>query len=301
MKLGYRDRVVLLIAIVAVILGIGIFVFIRPKISELKTKKAELADVENNWNAQLQKYSLIEKRQNNIKKRYEEGCKLADEFSPEMSSVELDKFLRDKFLNTEQFIKDKVELQDSVSFSNIGTSGLSYYYYTPNIVTYPLYESADLDDSLKNAVVEKLADSEILKARSAQTVGSSAAGFSILVKREDAMTLLNAVNEYATKNRDTMMIESVEFADCNFNEKYLKKDDNNADDEDEVETDEDGNEIMQQKDEDDKVPDGVKPGYTLAKISYRVFYMQKPTEPYVGDPYDATIWDGDAWRTAGTE
>ena len=42
MKLGYRDRVVLIIAIIVVILGIGIFVFIKPKWESLNENKERL-------------------------------------------------------------------------------------------------------------------------------------------------------------------------------------------------------------------------------------------------------------------
>lgn len=303
MKFGYRDRIVLLIVVIVLILSIGIFVFIRPKWEELNTNKQVRKNLEGEWSTKLNEFKLIPKKQQIINEKYEEGTNLSKEFTDEMSSVELGKFLQDNFINIDKFREDEVELIETVQLGEMGTSSLSYYYYTPSIVTYPLYEYADLDGSLAKAAEDKMKEANLLGARAAQTVGSSGSVIHLSINREDTMELLNAVNQYAADHKDTMMIDSVILKEAEFNEDLLDEDEKpnkQKAKEEEPELDEDGNPIEKnpaQNDEEEKdIPDGVKPGYTDVQISYRAYYVQAPTKPEVGPPYDETIWDGKEWR-----
>ena len=302
MKFGYRDRIVLLIVVIVVIFALGIFVFIKPKWEQLNTNKETRKSVAAEWQGKLNEFKLIPTLQKKIKEKYQEGLDLSANFTDEMNSIELAKFVQDQFINNEKFQEDEVEVKDSVKLSEMGTSSLSYYYYTPSIVTYPLYEYADLDGSLKEAAAKKMEESALLSTRSAQTVGSSSAQLKLLINREDTMALLDAVYNYAKDKKDTMIIESVSLKDCDFNESYLEDGDQpKKDAPKEPELDEDGNPIeaddnANAQDDEKDIPEDVKPGYTLVDIAYRTFYMQEPTEPEVGDPYDETIWDGKEWQ-----
>jgi hypothetical protein len=302
MKLGYRDRIVILIAIIAIIVGLGIFVFIKPKWEKLNNNKETLETLNTEWDAKLLEFDRIPARQDNIKERYSQGNQIAQEFTDEMDSVQLENFLRDKFVNNDKFTEDKVKLTDTLSVSDISTSSVNYYYYVPNIVTYPLYEYADLDGSLAKDAAAKLLDSNILSARSSQTVGSGSATMKFVINREDTMELLNQINDYAAKNKDAMLIESVSLKEADFNENIEVEEDEEAG---EPELDEDGNPIeaapKAKEGTNNNNKNKVKKDYTEVTVIYRVYYMQEPTEPDVGPKYDKTIWDGDAWRTAVAE
>lgn len=306
MKFSYRDRIVLLIVVIVVIFAIGIFVFIKPKWEQLNDNKVVRDNVAQEWSKKLNEFKLIPKKQEIIQEKYQQGLKLADEFTDEMTSVELAKFIEDKFINIEKFQKDEVELKENIEVSNMGTSALNYYYFTPSIVTYPLYEYADLDGSLQKAAEEKMKDANVLNARAAQTVGSSSAKLNVLINREDAMALIDAVNSYATANHDTMMIESITLKESDFNEGYLEggKPAPQQQAPAEPEVDDEGNPIEQeeaapqpQNNDDEKIPEDIKPGYTVASISYRTFYMQEPTKPEVGPEYNESIWEGKEWQS----
>ena len=301
MKLSYRDRIVILVAIVIVIIGLGIFLFIKPAWQKLNTSKEERETLQTEWDAKLLEFDRIPARQENINKRYDEGLKLSEEFTDEMGSIELDQFLRDQFVNTQQNIDDDVQVKGEYTVTDESTASLSYYYYLPNIVTYPLYESADLDGSLAVEAAKKLLDSNILSARSAQTVGSGAATFTLLINREDTMALLDAVKKYADEHKDAMLIESVSLKEADFNEN-LEQEEQQAPAAPEL--DEDGNPIPAANNPPANTQtneEGAKKDYTEATIAYRAYYIQEPTKPDVGDKYDKTIWDGDGWRTAAGE
>ncbi len=302
MKFGYRDRIVLLIVVVVVIFLLGIFVFIKPKWESLNTNKTKREEVAAQWEKKRNEFKMIPKKQEIIQTKYKEGLDEAAKFTDEMTSVELGKFIQDKFINIEKFQEDGVEVKDTVKISEQGTTALSYYYYTPSIVTYPLYEYADLDGSLKEAAKEKMSKSSLLSARGSQTVGSSSASLVLEINREDTMALLDAVNEYAEKNKDTMMIESVSLKKCDFNESYLEGEQPQEEPQPqaEPELDDEGNPIEQEapqnNDDEKNIPKDIKPGYTIVTIAYRTFYMQEPTQPEIGPAYDDTIWDGKEWQ-----
>ncbi len=286
MKLGYRDRILLLVLCVAVILGIGIFVFIKPKWEELNKKTEELEDLETTWSQQLQGYESINTIRSNIDEKYSNALDISKNFTDEMNSVELDKFLQEQFFNNETFIKNDVSLEGQLSVSDETTTSIPYYYYTPNIVTYPLYEYADFDGSLAAAVQEKRKESDILSARTAQTIAMGTASLTVIMNREDTMSFIDAVRKFAVDNKDAMLIRSIEFAEYDFNGQPLERDANG--------------EIIGTPPAAVEGEEQLKPeeyGYTSVNIDYEVYYMQEPTKPDTGQEYDKTIWDGDEWRT----
>jgi len=307
MKLGYRERVILIIVLIIAIFGLGIFVFIKPQWEQLNDNKARRDTLKTEWDGKLAEFDRINPTRDKINEDVENGRKLAQKFTGEMTSVELAKFLQDKFINTEKNIEDEVILKDSVAVSDPGTASLSYYYYRPNVVTYPLYENADLDGSLAKAVAEKMKEANTFALHSAQTTGSGAATFTMLINREDTMEFLDAIYNYCKGDKETMMIESVTLKECDFNEDYEEGENAEAApvqpaaNDDEAEGEGEGEEgeaeaAAPAAEEPAEVPNGIKPGYTEVTVAYRVFYMQEPTKADVGDEYHKEIWDGEEWR-----
>ncbi len=291
MKLGYRDRIILLIVLVVVIFGIGIFVFIKPQWEDLSKNKDALKKAENDWNTQLAQFDDINVIRQNINTRYEEALKISEGFTDEMDSVELDKFLQDTFMNTATHKKNGVSLITSLTVSNETTSQMSYYYYTPDVVTYPLYEYADFDGSLALAALEKRFESIVLAARGAQTVGNGSSQLTLLIPRKDTMDLINAVHDYAVKNNDALLIQSISISDyAELNNKPIERD-------------AEGNLVNPPpyNPDDKKAVDPAKIGYSEVVFDFQVYYMQEPTKPDVGSEYDKTIWDTNKWETYVSE
>lgn len=295
MKLSYRDRIILIFAIVIVILGIGIFVFIKPKYEKMKKNKADLKTATDEWNTKLLEFDRIPTRQGVINETYQEGLKVSEGFTNEMTSVEMDEFLQ-QFFNVEQFVTDEVSAKKQLDVSNEKVTTVGYYYYTPNIVTYPLYESADLDGSIAKAVEEKLHDVRVLASRKAQTISNGEETFTVLLKRENLMTFLDELNQYAKDHSDAMLVTGVKLEECDFNE--FLEDGTGAQ---AGQVDDDGNPVQQAAAKNNNQTGGAKKDYTQATISYKALYIQEPTKPDVGPAYDKTIWDGNEWRTAVAE
>ena len=304
MKFGYRDRIILLIVCVVVIFAVGIFVFIKPKWEDLNDNQETYDTDLKAWEEKQKEFERINVYQSSIQKKYDSAANLTTNFTDEMTSVELDDFLRKQFLNIEQFQKDEVELRTSYSVSDEKTATLNYYYYSPSIVTYPLYEAADLDGSLAKAAMEKRKDADIMAGRTAQSVGSGSSEFTLLINRADTMALLDAVQKYAEEKKDAMLISSVTLKEADFNENIEGDEDGGTHEETYI--DDDGNEQVRivpndnnnNNDADNK---DVKKDYTEVTIKYVVYYIQEPTQPDVGPAYDANIWNGNEWRTASAK
>lgn len=294
MKFGYRDRIVLLIACVVIIFGIGIVLFIKPKYESLKKDKKARDEAKKEWAIQLEKFDGIPGRQDKLNADFETAKGESKKFVDSMDAIDLDNFLREKFMNTEEHIEHGMRLDGGLSVSDAGTASLNYYYYTPSVVTYPLYELADMDGSLAKAAADKRHESDVLSTRAAQTVGAGDATFALKVNRKDAMALIDAVHDYAVKNKDAMILHSVTFSDY----KFLGG----------LELDEDGN-VKKDDTAQTANPDETTPGTTEGEeeedlggtatmtVSYSVYYMQEPTKPDVGPSYDPSVWETDAWRT----
>lgn len=287
MKFGYRDRIVLLIACVVIIFGIGIVLFIKPKYEDLKTDKKARDKAVQEWNVQLEKFDGIPGRQKKLEDDFKTATDEAKNFVTAMDGVELDDFLREKFMNTEEHIEHGVRLNGNLSVSDQSSTSLSYYYYSPSVVTYPLYELADMDGSLARAAAEKRYEADVLSSRASQSVGAGDATFSVIVNRKDAMALIDGIHDYAVKNKDAMLLHSVSFSDYKFLG-GLELDENGQVKKDDTAQPTTGGEEEEEED---------LGGTSLMAVSYSVYYMQEPTKPDVGPSYDPDVWKTDAWRT----
>ncbi len=290
MKLGYRDRIILLVVMVIVVFAIGIFAFIKPQWEKLDQNKTQLENDEAAWTLKMTDFDRINTIRDTIDERYKEALTLCEGFTDEMDSTELDQFLQEKFINIEKHIKNDMEMVSGTTISDLGTATLSYYYYTPSIVTYPLYEAADFDGSLAKEAALKCKESIILSARTSQIVGNGNATLAFKVNKQDTMDLIDAIRKYATDNKDAMLLKSVQIAEFDFNGEPLERD-------------EDGNIVGEppkpEDGEEQLEPDQY--GYTEVTFDFQVYYIQEPTKPDTGSAYDKSIWDGDGWRNYVSE
>ena len=295
MKLGYRDRIILLVVLVIAILGIGIMVFIKPQWKKLKENEKKFEEVDKKWTETLAEFESINGKRESIMKKRDEAYNMTLDFTDEMDAVALDQFLQEKFINTDQFKADKVKLVSELKVADEKSTAMSYYYYKPETVVYPLYENADFDGSIKVETQKKLRESTVLSAKSAQNIGAGVASFTIKCKRENAMALIDQVHEYAVQNKDAMLLQSVRITDYDFN-----TDENNVVNvvpEEGVEGAIEPTETPAEMNNEDETP-----GYTNVAFEMAVYYIQEPTEvkEKVGKEYNSDVWKTKEWKNMGT-
>ena len=300
MKLNYRERIILIIAIVVVIFGVGIFVFIKPKYERMKSNKEQFEKLDKEWKTQLTKFQDIPERQNIVRETYQKGLDISKHFTDEMTSVEMDEYIQ-SLLNTEENIKNKASVRQSNNVTDEQTTSIGYFFYTPNIVTYPLYEAADLNGSLAQEAADKLKEANILAARKSQTISDGEQSFTIRIKYQDLMTFLDKVISEAKSRDDSMLITGIKVENADFHDGTpgVKKEDENGQANDDE--DDDNNQAQQNQDPNANAANTFKPGYDDVTITYKALYIQEPREPDVGPDYDETIWNGNEWRQTVAE
>lgn len=208
MKLSYRDRIILIFVSLIAIVLIGIFLGIRPLSKEIKTNKAELAKQEKAM-AEIQKeIDKIPGLEKAINKFYTESVDLAGKFTEPRTPNELDKFLQPTI------DKDFLNVGSSFKPGEAGVVNLEYYYVTPNILTYPLAQAADLDGSLSKKAVEEMKNTIMLSTRTVEGVVGSTVEFDFRAKKVDIMQFINDIKEL----NDTIIVKSVVIDDYTFGE-----------------------------------------------------------------------------------
>ncbi|MGN1107453.1 MAG: hypothetical protein ACI4RH_12430 [Huintestinicola sp.] len=145
MKLSYRDKVIIIVVSVLVVLGVGIFCFAKPKYEDLQVSKERLAAKED------------EKAQVDAKMDTLEGLKKQLEDSIDAVVKDQEQFLSEKeYGDTYQISKYLMEtfapVSDltitSVTLDPLQETELDAYFYNKNAVAYPMKVNGDIANKL---------------------------------------------------------------------------------------------------------------------------------------------------------
>lgn len=194
MKLSKQERIGILVVAVILILGLGIWLFIVPKIDALNksgvtydTKQKELA-------AAQATASLREGLKDDVLKAYEDGQDLADMFFEELTTYEADMEFK-KFLDQ----CDANVMVESVSISKPATYTLAPVFYNSENVTYDLktYVTQGLEKTEEEIKAEEHLNKLKTTLGNSQTVGAITVSFTVnAVDPQDLIDFADEVNEY---------------------------------------------------------------------------------------------------------
>lgn len=215
MKLNYRDSMILLGVLSVAIILIGIFLFIKPKIEEIKTDNETLAAEQANWDAIQVKLDEIEPLQTAIKDAHAQATALASDFVDETKVNQT--FKLDQFM---QPYVDECQLEVSVvDLAQTATKTLPYYYFTPSVLTSSMFDAADINGNYASNIADAQAESNALKQRTAETVMCTQYGVSATGTRENIWAFMEKINSLDT----TILIDSVNISDYTFNKEAVEK------------------------------------------------------------------------------
>jgi len=225
MTLSKNEQIAFFIVIVAVTLGIGLFVFLLPeynKISDNKklreSKVAELAALEAEVHPSIEK-ELDEK----IVIAYEDGSTVANVFYEEMTPYDADRLIRHLLStipdphNTNIILE--VEL-DNLEISGIKTEPMAINLFRPNEVTYNIKEQADVDSSilmegreLADPTEEELAEMELQALIRLMSSADRNSGMEYYLEHMQEFTPMNliAMREFLVGQSETVVAQTVSF------------------------------------------------------------------------------------------
>lgn len=195
MKLSYRDRIILIVVTFIAIIAIFIFAGVRPLSKQIKTNKADAQTQKAAWEEIEEDINRIPKLKKTISSSYDDALTMANYFTPERNTVELDKFIQPYIDACGMTVQSSFDVTDNA------VTTLDFYYYTPNILTYPLAEAADLDGSLAADVAEKMKKTLVLSQIDSQSVVGSTVTFDFKASKENILKFADEI-----KNLDTTVI-----------------------------------------------------------------------------------------------
>ncbi|MBR1554338.1 MAG: hypothetical protein IJ644_02970 [Oscillospiraceae bacterium] len=219
-EMSYRDKMILLIISVIIILAVGFFALIRPKYNTLVEDRIVYEDTKTEWegiDAKLQQIPVLKEA---ITAEYKDSSKIAEMFVNEAFQPVNDTFdnLKANYV-LDQYIQTKVDESElkvkSFDLSGISSQSLEYYYYTPDVLTYSLLESADINGDYAQKVTDLLKTSTILSEREQAEVMTNTLSLSVSGKKENLMTFLTKMIE---EEENAARITSVSISDYTFGE-----------------------------------------------------------------------------------
>ena len=212
MKLTYRDKLILLGLIVVAIVLISIFVIIVPKSKSIKANEQVLADYQVQLDEVENKKLEIPNLETGIQDAVKNGEEYAKAFfkSDENAVIDtLDTYKIDQYLQ-EAVNNNKISV--AMGLNSAASTNLEYYYYTPNIVTYPIFEAADLDGTLANELKELMKAETVLSANETQEIAAVVVTLDIYATKEDTLNFINDIKNID----DAVVVSKLSFEDYSF-------------------------------------------------------------------------------------
>ncbi|MGN0638968.1 MAG: hypothetical protein ACI4J0_11405 [Huintestinicola sp.] len=200
MKLSYRDKVIIIVVSVLVVLGVGIFCFAKPKYEDLQVSKERLAAKEDEKAQVEAKMGTLEE----LKKQLENNIKAVVE--------DQEQFLSEKeYGDTYQISKYLMELLSpagdfkitGVTLDPLSSTVLDAYYYNKSAVAYPMKVNGDIANKLPPEV-GYVYNNNYPAPPAGVAVGGTVA--TVEYECENSVDLLNAVQLIADNDKNIYLL-----------------------------------------------------------------------------------------------
>lgn len=219
MEMSYRDKVILIVLLIILILVAGFFALIKPKYEAWQSSKSVYETTKTEWDGIEQKKNAIPNMQKAIKDDYDSYKKTAEIFvnsafttanagyTNEKTSYEIDQYL--------QPMIDECSLQvDSMSLEEVKSETINYYYYEPDVLTYSLLEAADVNGNYNNEVNELMKEGKVLTERVVGEVMCQSVNLTVTTNKENLMLFL----ERMEAETNAVCVANVSVANYEFND-----------------------------------------------------------------------------------
>jgi Tfp pilus assembly protein PilO len=216
--MSYRDKMVILVISIIVILVAGFFVLIKPAYNKMVTDTATYETTKTEWDGIKQKLDAIPALKEGITKMYQDAKKDAKvlentafgdvdkEYDVKKVNYGLDQYLQ-------QTIDDNSLSVTEFTISGCGANSIEYYYYEPNVVTYALLETGDVNGNYEAEVRDLIKAGTVLSEREVASVLTNAISLEVEGKKEDLMNFLETMKADTNAiNINSLTIEDYSFS-----------------------------------------------------------------------------------------
>lgn len=216
-EMSYRDKMVILVISIIVILVAGFFVLIKPKYNSLVTDTNTYETTKTEWDGIKQKLDAIPGLKEQITATYKTAKNDADIFVNEAFGDTNDTFATDHVNYVmDQYIQPAIDesnlVVNEMAFGDAGSVTMDYYYYTPNVLTYSLLEAADINGNYASKMADALeADTILQEVETVDMLGQNIA-LSVNATKEQLMLFLDAIKS----DENAVLVDNIEIADYEF-------------------------------------------------------------------------------------
>lgn len=216
-EMSYRDKMIILIISVIIILAVGFFALVRPKYNALVEDRDIYETTKTEWEGLEAKINQIPVLKDEITKSYNDSKKTAEMFVNEAFQSVNDTFDNVQAnLILDQYIQPAVDESElkvtDFTMGGVGAEELNYYYYTPDVVTYSLLESADVNGNYAKEVTDLLKVSNALSEQETAEVMTNTINLTVTGKKENLMTFLTKI----TEDENAVRVTAVSIEDYTF-------------------------------------------------------------------------------------
>lgn len=245
--MSYRDKMIILVISIIIILVAGFFALIKPKYNKLVADTATYETTKTEWDGIKQKLDAIPTLKDTITQAYNTAKGDAGIFINGAMGDVNDTFSIDRVNYVmDQYIQPAIDesnlITHQMEFGSAGTVNMEYYYYTPNVVTYALLEAADLNGNYAQTVSDELLSQTVFTERESAEMIAQNIAISIRGNRENLMTFLDKIKS----DKNALLVNKVEIADYQF-KGGLEETEEATEVRDVVTIDEEGNEVITQE------------------------------------------------------
>lgn len=252
MKLSYREKIGLLIFIVAVVIIVFIAWPIKTIKANIKTHESEKEKIQVTYDDTVRLIDQIPIIEGNITRIYEESKGLSEVFTIQRENFEIDQFIQN-ILNKDKYMqssKNLVFVEGEFTEENAIDGPVELYYYTPDVVVYPILEAADTNGDMiektDKVLYEKLTNALIMESFEEQDVELHTASVDMKFTKEGLLAFQDELKELDKGVR----ITSVTIDDYKFG-------------------------LI------DELPENI--GYSTGKVTFSFYTMQQIQEPVFAD------------------
>jgi flagellar basal body-associated protein FliL len=217
MKMNSRDKMILMIIGIIVVLVAGFFALIKPTWNSLVADQETYQSTKTEWDGIDQKLQAIPTLQTNIKKTSDEAKSTGEmfintayttankDFTTDKNSLELDQYMQD------MIDASSLQIQD-LTVASTNAKSVTYYYYTPNVLTYSLLEAADVNGNYAETVSKTLQESTLLAARETVDMMCTEVTINAVATKESLMAFLEAIKN----DSNAILVTDVEISNYAF-------------------------------------------------------------------------------------
>jgi hypothetical protein len=215
-KLSYRDRIVLLVVIVIVLFGLTFFLVIRPLLEETKSLKDQFVKVSAEWDKIEAEISQNPQLTQEVNETRLASLRLQEGFTEKMEDAKaVDRYLQ-PYINGSKITGFTIP-SGGVTFTYDIPTSVPFFYNTPDFVTYPLWEAADLNGSLALESLNITGPAQQMATRVPESALASTGSFTVEGTRAEIYKMINRfANGLDESGPKTTRLVNVDIDDYSF-------------------------------------------------------------------------------------